>query len=158
MAQKPRIGDVVEISTRKGRAYAQYTHEKDRRGSVLRILPGLHQDRPRELGALVRQYELYFVFFPLKAAVTRGIFPIIGHEDVPERVRPFPIFRSAGAIDRKGKVHDWWLSDGDREWRVERLTDEQRALSVGGIWNDTLLIQRIEEGWTPATDPRSQDA
>ena len=59
-----------------------------------------------------------------------------------------------GVIDpstRKVKV--WWLWDGEKEWRVGEITAEQRGLPIRGVWNDTLLIERIESGWTPETDP-----
>jgi hypothetical protein len=52
-----------------------------------------------------------------------------------------------------GKVKVWWLWDGEREWQVGELTEEQRGLSFREVWNDTLLIERIESGWTPETDP-----
>ena len=38
----PRFGDVIEIATDKGLAYAQYTHEEPRfYGSLIRVLPGV---------------------------------------------------------------------------------------------------------------------
>ena len=45
---RPRFGDVVEFSGPKGLADAQYTHEHTGsmgRGSLLRVLPGLHAER-----------------------------------------------------------------------------------------------------------------
>ena len=81
---------------------------------------------------------------------------IVGHEPVPEAAQSFPLFRAAGFVDREGRVHDWWLWDGERAWRIGKLSDAQRALPIRAVWNDTALIERIEEGWTPATDRRSQ--
>jgi hypothetical protein len=151
-----RIGDVVEIPTAKGLAYAQYSHKKEQWGSLLRILPGTFGNRPEDLAAVVRQKELFVTFFPLGAAVSRGIFEIVGNEPVPEAARAFPLFRAAGFVDRQGRVHGWYLWDGDREWRIGELSDEQRSLPIRSVWNDTALIEAIEEGWTPATDRRSQ--
>jgi hypothetical protein len=51
-------------------------------------------------------------------------------------------------------VHDWWLWDGTKQWRIGRLAAEQRKLPVAGVWNDTLLVQRVEEEWLPKTDTR----
>jgi hypothetical protein len=48
-----------------------------------------------------------------------------------------------------GQVTVWWLWDGSREWRVGSLAADQKKLPVRGIWNDTLLVERIESGWLP---------
>ena len=50
----PRTGDVVEITTPNGLAYAQLTHDHPEHGAVLRILPGLYESRPGRLGAPAR--------------------------------------------------------------------------------------------------------
>lgn len=156
MGKKVRIGDVIEIPTVKGLAYAQLSHNVKQWGSLLRILPGFHAARPEGFSDLVGQQERFVVFFPLQAAVNRKIFEVVGHEEVPKRSRPLPLFREAGFIDREGRVHDWSLWDGETSRKIGRLDAETRKLPMLEVWNDTLLIQRIEEGWTPATDPRSQ--
>ena len=66
--KRPKLGDVIEIATPQGFAYAQYTHRYDkppRWVSLLRILPGLFESRPTDLSTLVQQRERFFVFFPL---------------------------------------------------------------------------------------------
>lgn len=150
----PSIGDLIEIPTARGLAYAQYTHKKEQWGALIRVLPGFHASRPPDLEAVARQEEAFSTFFPLNAAVARGIFKTVGKAAVPPRAQKFPLFRAAGGIDREGRVLNWFLWDGEREWRIDGLTDEQRRLPIRGVWTDLLLIQRIEEGWTPATDRR----
>ena len=62
---RPRLGDVIEIETPKGLAYAQYTHEHrdpPRYGSLLRILPGIYSQRPSDFAALVAEEERFSVF------------------------------------------------------------------------------------------------
>jgi hypothetical protein len=152
----PVIGDVIEIPTSQGLAYAQYTHEKDEWGALIRVLPGLFGSRPVNLDDVVRQRERFVTFFPLKAAVRKKIVRIVGRGEIPPEARAFPLFRAAGAIDREGRVLDWWLWDGEKEWRVPELTAQQRVLPIRAVWNDTLLIQRIQEGWSPSTDVRSR--
>jgi hypothetical protein len=155
MGKRVKEGDIIEIPTAKGLAYAQYALKNREWGALLRVLPGFHQTRPADFAPLVAQPERFVTFFPLQAAVSRKIFAVVAHADVPARAQVFPLFRAAGFIDRDGKVQDWWLWDGEREWRVGQLTDELRRLPLRSIFNDTLLITRIEEGWTPETDPRS---
>jgi hypothetical protein len=147
---RPQIGDVIEIETPRGLAYAQYTHEHrdpPRYGSLLRVLPGLYEMRPAEFATLVAEDERFWVFFPLRAATRRQIARIVANESVPEAKRPFPVFRA-----RNGVGASWWMWDGKREWRARRGdTWTPRALS--SVWNDTLLIERIADGWTPVDSP-----
>lgn len=154
MRRRARIGDVFEIQTSIGLAYVQYTHHRDDWGALIRVLPGLFQQRPAALGDLVSKREAFVTFFPLQAAVSKGIVELVGTEPIPASSREFPLFRAAGFVDRQGRVLDWLLWDGQREWKIGSLTEEQRVLPIRAVWNDTLLRERIEEGWTPATDQR----
>jgi hypothetical protein len=53
-AKPPRLGDVIEIPTDRGLAYAQYTHEaKGFYESLIRVLLGLFASRPSDLRSLV---------------------------------------------------------------------------------------------------------
>ncbi|OFV80741.1 MAG: hypothetical protein A2Y78_15400 [Acidobacteria bacterium RBG_13_68_16] len=147
---RPRIGDVIEIGTPKGLAYAQYTHKHDeqpRYGALIRVLPGLYKTRPVSFNDLVKRKERFFVFFPLGAACKRGIVTIVANEVIPKSACPFPTFRS-----RATERPSWELWDGHRYWCVYKLTPEQRSLPILAVWNDTLLIDRIVQGWSPADE------
>jgi hypothetical protein len=153
MAKRVRIGDIIEIATARGLAYVQFSHKHVRYGALLRVLPGFYDERPRDFSKIVKQPESYVAFLPLQAAVGRHIFGVVGNLPVPDFAKPFPLFRAAGLIDpATRKAQAWWLWDGEREWRVGELTPEQRKLPLRGIWNDTLLVERIEAGWTPVAD------
>lgn len=153
MPKRLSIGDIIEIPTTKGLAYAQYSHKHKQYGTMIRILDGLFESRPEDFAQLVKRKPKFVTFFPLGAAVNREIFYIVGHAEVPDEAKPFPIFRS-GPPDRDGKVHNWWLWDGEKEWMVGHLSDEQRRLPIRSIVNDTALIYYIESGWTPESDSR----
>jgi hypothetical protein len=155
MAKRIRPGDVIEIPTSRGLCYAHYSLKKNQWGALLRILPGFFAQRPKNICALVKEKEKFVTFFPLQAAVNRKIFEVVEFCEVPESARDFPLFRAAGYVDRDGKVHDWWLWDGEREWRIGTLTSEQLKLPIRSVINDTLLIEEIEGDWTPETDPRT---
>lgn len=147
--KRPRPGDVVEIRTERGLAYAQYTHKHPMYGALLRILPGLFAARPADFADLVSQPERFVVFFPLGAAAARGLVTLVANEPVPERNRPFPLFRSGIQNPATGRVETWWLWDGEHAWKVDELTPEQRDLPLREVWNYTLLVERIVEGWSP---------
>ncbi len=152
MAKRINPGDVIEVPTSRGLAYAQYALKKEQWGALIRILPGFFAKRPTNLCELVKENEKFVTFFPLQAAVNREIFAVIENCALPETARKFPLFRAAGYIDQKGKVHDWWLWDGEREWRIGGLTPDQLKLPMRHVINDTQLVNDIEEEWTPETD------
>lgn len=145
---RPRIGDVIEVPTSKGLAYAQFTHKHEQYGALIRVLPGLFAKPPLNFGELADQRPVFSTFFPLGAACSRGIVHIVASEPVPKHSASFPIFRSFHRDVTGKRAGPWFLWDGQREWSVEALTEEQlRDYPPCGIWNDTLLIERILAGW-----------
>ncbi len=77
-----------------------------------------------------------------------GMIKIVGNELIPEWAVPFPVFRN-GLADLEGRIYDWWLWDGEKEWKVGKLTPEEiRSYPGLGICNDMALIEMIENGWT----------
>ena len=96
---KPGIGDVLEVPTRNGLRYGQYTHEHPEFGSLLRVIEGAHKIRPSDLARLVRGRTTFVTFFPIAEAVRRGIFEIVGRTRVPGADRSFPLFKAAGSRD-----------------------------------------------------------
>jgi len=150
MPHKLTIGDIVEISTAKGFAYAQYSHKHPTFGGLLRILPGFFAQRPNRFDELAAQRAMFVVFVPLQAMISRRIVTRVGFAQVPDREKSFPLFKVAGARDQKTRrVVEWWLWDGKREWRVGALEPGQEDLPTRGIWNDSLLVERLERGWSP---------
>ena len=150
---KLKIGDIIEIEVAKGLAYAQYTHKHRQYGALLRVFGGLYDVRPNNFAALVKSKPTFMCFFPLNVAVDQGIVSIVDNVALPTEAKAFPVFRAGVTDPSTHKVGVWWLWDGEKEWRVGDLTAEQRKLSIRGVWNDTLLVERIEAGWTPETDP-----
>jgi hypothetical protein len=155
MPKRVKIGDILEIPTKKGLAYVQLSHNHEipplSMGELIRVLPGFFPERPAEFQSLANQKELYHTFIGAEVLVRRKIFSVVGHAEVPAAARKFPLFR-AGAITPAGKVEYWWLWDGEKEWRIGKLTDEQLDLPIRAFWNDLSLIYHLEVGWTPRKD------
>ena len=61
--------------------------------------------------------------------------------------KEFPVFRTGVAND-VGNVEVWWLWDGTKEWKIGKLEPGMEKLPIRGVWNDTLLVQRIIEEWS----------
>ena len=144
-----KLGDVIEIPTPKGLAYAHYVNRHDRYGALLRVFSRLHNERPAEVAQAVIGDVQFVCFFPLQAAVNQKIVIVLGNTPIPAEAAEFPVFR-AGVVDpATGKVATWWFWDGDKEWRVGALSPAQRFMPIRGVWNDTFLIERIVSGWRP---------
>lgn len=139
-----KIGDVFEINTPKGNAYVQYIYNNTDVGELIRVLQGVYSNQPSDLSTIVNEKELYLVHFPLKPAVKQGIVKQVGNFDLPKNFE-LPKKMRAEHIDG-----NWHIVDYETWQRqtVKLLSDEQKKLSPWEIWNDTLLIERISEGWT----------
>lgn len=146
-----QIGDIFEIVTPSGLAYFQYTHRKGAFGALIRVLEGLYVARP-EVDQFANSRTRFHVFFPVQAAANRGIVARVGNIDVPIADRAFPLFKISSPPNPATKERQWWLWDGEHEWRTGDLSPEYRNLPVRAVINDTLLIQRIVSGWQPSDE------
>jgi hypothetical protein len=150
--KRAKLGDVIEIPVSQGYAYAHYTHH-DRNlehGALLALLPGIFAERPTDWQDVVTQQELYWFFLPLNPELRRGHVAIVANELIPESRQKFPLLRRAGWRDRDGTVLKWWLWDGEKSWKIDKLNPEQHHLSLASVWGFELLVLRIEEGWMPS--------
>jgi hypothetical protein len=146
---RPKIGDVIEVPTAKGLAYAQYTHQHPQMGGLIRVFDEIFGQRPRAFGELVHGPVRFSTFFPVRAAIKLKIFKVVAREKVVPNNQAFPLFRSGIEDPTTNKVVVWWLWDGEKEWRVGELTPGQRKMPLREIWNDTMLIWKIETDWRP---------
>jgi len=151
----PRIGDVIEIPTATGLAYAQFTHKAPLNGHLIRVVEGMWRTRPQALEEVVNAPTRFFTFFPVAAALNQKIVNLAGNLPVPPHFAGFPLMRKAGLEPPGGGKVDWWLWDGKEDRRIGALTPEQRKLSIAQVMNDTMLIKRIETDWHPETDVRT---
>ena len=60
-----KIGDVIEIRTKLGLAYAQYTHKTETMGAVMRLLEGIHPSRPQNFATVLTRPIQFTFLFPL---------------------------------------------------------------------------------------------
>ena len=149
--KRVKNGDVFEISTKRGIAYFQCVKEaKPTECEVIRILPGVYSiDQIKNLDELVKQDEVFFIQFPLKYAVKQNCVRLIGNYPVPEQVKLPKYYRDKHIV--KGEFVSWHIVDAKtlKIRAVKELSEEEKHLSPAGIWNDTLLAERIAEEWKP---------
>lgn len=153
VAKRARLGDIVELKTGKGLAYAQYSHES-KLGGVLRVLQGFYPSRPVDWETVAAQSEAFITLMAVRAAVARGLLEVVGHAEIPEAARPFPLFRAPQGFPdpRTGRVSSWWLWDGERGWPIEVLTADLHRLPIREAWGIPVLLERVEAEWRPELD------
>lgn len=146
-------GDVFYINTKKGRAYLQYIKKVPNFSYMIRVFSGFYEGIHPELTGIVKYPVSFLIFFPIMAAERRKIVHKCGNVPLDEESKKIPVFRYGIPDFETKKVPVWCFWDGEKEWPVENLTDEQRKLPMKVIVNDIELIDRIERGWTPENDP-----
>lgn len=141
------IGDIFEIVTPKGRAYLHCILLESINYELVRVLPGLYKERPVDLVSIAQQEEQFLLFFPVKAAYRLKIIEKVGYMSaddfgLPKYMREINVIRE--------KFLGWHIVDTETMKRkaVKNLSDEQIRLSPWSIWNDTLLCERLAEGWS----------
>ena len=151
MAKKILIGDVIQILTSRGIAYAQFTHKHQRFGALLSIFEGFYNEALKDFSSIVSGPPTFQTFFPLQPALNEGLFCVVANVAVADRNKPFPTFRSR-VIGADGQLGPWWLWDGQKEEMLRRdLTDTEKHYSLRGISSAPLLVERIESGYRPET-------
>jgi hypothetical protein len=148
MAKTNIIGMIIQIETSKGTAYGLCTHKIERYGSLLYFYP-----IGTKLSELRDADTQFCCFFPLGAALRQGIVKKINIIEIPSKLKDFPVFRAGLPDPITGKVKNWWFWNGEKEWLVGEINDEQRKMPVRLISNDTMIIERLEEGYTAKDHP-----
>jgi hypothetical protein len=156
--RKPRIGDIYEITGLRGLSYLQFTHEAQDGTQLVRVLPGIHLNRPSDFFTLSHQDELYFTFTILVHALRKREIVLVSNQPIPDWAKPFPTMRKAAGRSKDGKIIGWYIGNGLRLYTVQEmqqavyvrgLTPEQNRLSIASIWPASTLREKIEQGWTP---------
>ena len=154
---RKKIGDVFEVSTSKGLAYFQYTHKHGGKGfsrfSLIRVLESFFEKRlsDNEIVDLVKKPHRFQAFCFLQHGIRQNEVIFRGNFPVPEFAQNFPVFKGTNNMpktDPKEKI--WWLWDGEKEWRVGKLSlQEQMKYPLDGTCDITALILKIERGKGP---------
>ncbi len=141
-----KLGDIFEIDTPKGKAYLHYIHKDSVTGELIRVLQGLYPERPANFDKLAASEERYIVSFPLSAAAKKKIVKSVSYYPVSKFRKP-KLMRTEHNI--RGEFLGWHLVDTETWHRqlIKTLSPEQKKLSPWGVWNDTLLIERLTNGW-----------
>jgi hypothetical protein len=152
MAKRIKIGDVFQIVTINGIAYAQVTHKHERYGYLVRVFAGFHDKQVSDFAKVVSEKPLFSAFFLIQAAVNQGFFTVIANCDVSDANKIFPHFRST-SYGKNGERGDWWIWNGTVDVRLFRpLTDEEKKYSIHSIISAPLLIERTQNQYRAEVD------
>ncbi|WP_437922381.1 hypothetical protein [Sphingobacterium sp. LRF_L2] len=123
-----KVGDIFEIDTPKGKAYLHYIHKDPVTVALVRVLQGLHSERPANFEELAEQKERYLISFPLGPAASRKIVERVGFYSASEFSKP-KFMRQQHNV--RGEFLGWHIVDTDTLHRqlVKTLTVEQKELS-----------------------------
>ena len=149
MAKRNVIGMIFQLETSKGIAYGICTHEHVKYGTLVYLYP-----IGTQLSELKNATTQFCCFFPLSVALKRKVVEKVGKIEIPSSLKSFPVFRSGFPDQVTRRVKDWWFWDGEKEWMVGKINDSQRKMPIRGIINFTMLIERLEDGYTAETDLR----
>jgi hypothetical protein len=58
------------------------------------------------------------------------------------------MFRFGFVDPATNKVETWWFWDGVKRREVGSITEEQMKMPFEQLWTGSILVERIEEGWT----------
>lgn len=147
--KKIAVGDVFRIDTPKGKAYFQYVYKDETDVELIRIFPGLFLDEPSNWEEFIKQKEQFLIFFPLAAAYKKKIVLLVENYPIPEGFQK-PKYMRTKNVDAQGKFINWHIVDVEtlKREQVIELNETQKKLSPWGVWNDTLLVERLTENWT----------
>ncbi len=154
MAKSRRIaiGDLFELKTRDGFVYLQFLG-KHREIDVVRVSAKTYAQPLQDGSAFSTEPERYVVSVPLlRTEEALGQIRFVGSTDLPERFRSGPqLFKANGRRDLDGRhaSDGWWLDDGKKEWRVDKLPPEHWFLPYTSIISVLCLRDYIERGWDP---------
>ncbi len=142
---KIEIGDVFELNTKKGKAYFQCVNKDKLRCDTIKVFNKIYTER-QIINKAVEIEDYYFIGFALSAALNKNLVEKVGNISLGNFELP-KYMRSKLVIG--GKFLGWHIIDVKTLKRqlVETLSSEQKKLSPWGIWNDTLLKERLEKGW-----------
>jgi hypothetical protein len=156
-SKKPKFGDIIEMPTIKGFAYALYTHDDLRKyyGEMIRVLPGFFSTRPESFDSLVQEGEQFTVFTGIPEACKFKMAEIVANVAIPEWAKARPKIRWEFEIPNDdGSIDFWYILDehGLECTKVKELTPELLKLPVDGANCILYVIGKKVLGWTNGDD------
>ena len=93
-------GDVMEIKTEAGFAYAQYTHFHPECGELMRVFQGFYPEQlnQEEISKIAQKKHRFSLFISWDYCIRSKITRYAGNFPISSYVRDFPIFKKTDAM------------------------------------------------------------
>lgn len=112
---RAHLGDILQVLTSRGVAYAQVTHNNPGFGFLIRVFNGFYSEQPKDFSVLVDCELQFSAFFVVKSAVNQGVLSVVANVPVPESLKVFPIFRSRNGGN--GGQYGFGMGINQCDWR-----------------------------------------
>jgi hypothetical protein len=124
-------GDILELKTTAGFAYAQYTHFHPECGELMRVLQGFYRKRLSQTGVdvIAQKKHRFSLFIDWDYCIGSKITRYVGNFPISDYVKDFPIFKKTNALmdqfwnDPNSVIWRFW--DGEKEWEASTLDEEE---------------------------------
>lgn len=139
-----KTGDLYKIKTNKGWGLVQLIKiPKDKTQlQLIRVFYDLHDILPLNLQEETEKKH-FFLEFPLISALRKRILIFVENVPISDSFSFPRYFRAENVFGPGWRIID--INGGQKV--VEQLSSEEKKLSPWGTWNDTLLIDKLENGW-----------
>ena len=155
-SKKPKFGDIIEIPTIKGFAYALYTHDDLRKyyDEMIRVLPGFFSTRPECFDFLVQEGEQFTTFTSIRLGLRYNQAEIVGNVAIPEWAKARPRFKAGSFPMPDGSCDPWWILNehGLNSTCVGKLTPEFQNLPLEQLDPISCVAKKKVLGWTNSDD------
>lgn len=150
--KQPKIepGDVYTLPFSEGLILLQYVATGKDRIDIVRVFRVECKVEDKvNIAEIVSGKEAFFLHFALNGAVRKGIVSFVGHFDLPDECS-VPMHMRTMTRKNIASPPQWFMVNVETLERtsITELTEDIVKLSPFGVWNDTFLIDRMNEGWS----------
>lgn len=150
---KIELGDVYTLPFSSGLIILQYVATGKNGIDIVRVFRvPCENGQEVNIAETVSGSEEFFLHFALQGAARKKIVSFAGHYPFPVGCSTPRLMRTMIRRHEKDEPQ-WFIVDVETLERkpVAELTNEIIKLSPFGIWNDTLLVDRMGNGWSLQT-------
>jgi hypothetical protein len=145
-----KVGDLFEITLSDGRkAIGHFVYWDEKYGPFIQVFNIIKYKYELKIeDAITKGYMFPPIITGLKAAVRKGLWPVIGKRKITDF--KYPNFLRAYWNEKTGEVKNWFLFDGVNTFSLGSvLPEEYKNLEYLVVWSPFDVIYRIETGTIP---------
>lgn len=147
---KLQIGDLFRVEGESKQALLQWVGDyRENESQIAQLVRVFYSQRTEDIdfATLVKNPELYLIYFPIKASYRTKLIDRIGNYPIPKDFSFANLMKSPHVV--RGQFLGWHIVDVNTLQRklVKELSEVEKKLSPFGIWNKAYLIEHLEMNW-----------